>query len=130
MASLRVGAGESAEPCELEDFTFLFGGAKDLAFVEDAGLPQVAERLALEHSKQQALQLVLIILEKDLSIRTRRLAGEELESLLAELEVRRFIARVLCARLLPPTADLTGALAILPGNASRVKEFLRVLEAY
>jgi hypothetical protein len=127
-ASLRVGAGESAEPCELEDFPFLFGDAKDLAFVEDAGLPQIAERLGLEHSKQQALQLVLISLDKGLSMRTRRAAGEELESLLAQVEARNYVERVLFAHLLPPTADLTGALVTLPGNASRAKDFLRVLE--
>ena len=129
IASLRVGAGGSTEPCDLEDFPFLFGDAKDLEFVEDLDLPQIADRLAREHSKQMALQLVLISLDEALSIRTRRAAGEELESLFAEDEVQDFVERVLHAHVLPPSADPKGALVILPGNARRVKSLLGALAA-
>ncbi|HYU34650.1 MAG TPA: hypothetical protein VEW48_21065 [Thermoanaerobaculia bacterium] len=129
IVSLRVGTGGNAEPCDLEDFPFLFGDANDLEFVEDVDLPQVAERLSREHSRQEALQLMLISLDQSLSMRTRRAAGEELENLLAEKEVQDFIERVLHAHVLPPSADLTGALVILPGNAGRVRKLLRALEA-
>jgi hypothetical protein len=129
VAALRVGSGESASTCRLEDFAFLFGDADDLLFLDDVEIPQVAERLTHEFEKELALQLTLVLLDHGLSPRTRRVAGEELEVLFSRESTKSFVEGVLYARILPFGSDLTGAHSCIPGNATRVNILLQELAA-
>ena len=124
VASLHVGSGVTTTVCRLEDFPFLFGDANDLQFLESVELHEVADRLAHDFDKEQALQLSLVLLDKRFSPHPRRLAGEELEALFRGEEVKRFVEGVLYAHPLPEEADLAGALEYIQPDAHLVRDLL------
>lgn len=126
-ASLRVGAGNVATPCQPEDFHLLFGDAGDLQFLEDVDISEVVERLASESTKELSLQLALVFLDSSFSRRTRLSAAEELEGLFRQEVVTDFVNNVFYARPLPEGTVSSETLECIPKGVERFRLFIETL---
>jgi hypothetical protein len=129
LSSIHAGRTDEVIRRARRDIPYLFGGASDLELVEQVELPQVAHRLEIETAKADALQLALILLDRQLSPDTRRDAAAELKDLQQIEGVTEWVEGVLYARPLPVTADLPGAFSCCSGDAAPVRGLLRRLSA-
>ncbi|HEX5717901.1 MAG TPA: sigma-70 family RNA polymerase sigma factor [Thermoanaerobaculia bacterium] len=128
-SSVHFGEDE-IRPRRPGDFRLLFNGARDLQFLENVELGEVWERLHLESTRIDALHLALILLDRELAHDTRRTAAEELEELLADEAILRWVERVLHAHPLPRSADPVGAHSACTGRTERARAFLTNLESH
>jgi len=131
------------------DLPFLFGEGNDLQFLENVTYKQVTDHLRSARDKDDALQLTLILLDKELSKKVRQGAAEALEELLnKEFElsfgnlpnktsdklptnnsVSEYLQNVLYAHPLSKNADLDGAKECCElGSAVLVQYFLEKLQ--
>jgi tetratricopeptide (TPR) repeat protein len=111
-ASIHVGEPDVLTPRAIGDLPFLLGDASDLQFLEGVDHAEVARRLQIDQDKADALQLSLILLDRDLSNEVRLEAVNDLEDLYGSAEVLDHVERILFAHPLPPDADLAGALSL------------------
>jgi len=112
LASLHTGSDEALIPRQPEDIGLLLAGAADLELLEDVDLQQVTNHLNLSVKKIDALHLALMLLDRDLSDRTRAQAARALEEVLGFEAAKEYLERILYARPLPANADLAGALRL------------------
>jgi hypothetical protein len=129
-ASIHVGEPDVLTPRAVGDLPFLFGDASDLEFLESVDKAEVVRRLQVDQEKADALQLSLILLDRDLSNEVRLEAADDLETIYRSAEVLEHVERVLFAHPIPPDADLAGALSLV-GRSSRLRvaSFLQKLES-
>jgi len=88
---------------------YLFAGASDVIELKSVTRAKTAEQLKLASSRDQALHLALILLDKDETEETRGLAVESLGELLAERDIFDFIASRLYSAPAPPNSSLKDA---------------------
>src|SRR5262245_4449336 len=127
LSSIHLGE-EEVRPRRPSDFRLLFNGVRDLQFLEDVDLEEVQRRLDLESTRIDALHLALILLDSELEHDTRRTAAEELEELLTDESIVRWVEGVLHARQLPGSGDLVGARNACTGRTQHTRAFLEKLE--
>lgn len=119
--------GGAAVPCHMEDFSFLFGDARDLQFLEDAAVSDAEALLRGEVAKAQALQIILILLDGTdggYPAQVRSSAAADLEKSLTDVEVEEYLSRVLFAQPLSQDGDLDGAFAYVPLTLLRLRTLL------
>jgi len=129
LASLQAGSDAAPVDRSTGEVRFLLGDAQDLEFLEDIAPEEVRNRLEVATSKYDALHLALILLDCELSHDTRRTAAEELEVLLADEGILRWVESVLYARPLPKNGDPMGACSTCTGRTRRTRAFLGKLES-
>jgi hypothetical protein len=105
----RVGERLSRE-CRGEDVPYLFGGATDVITVIGKSTEQVMRILENEATQDQALHLILIILDSDAHLRAKSLASEAFEALIGSATIRKFVLDRIYTRPLPACADTADAL--------------------
>jgi len=124
-ASIHAGETDVLIPRSRGDFPFLFGGAGDLQFLEDASHADVIERFQIVQKQADALHLTLILLDPELSNEVRNDAADDLEDLYGLREILEHVECVLFARPLPLSADLVGALNLTDHDSfPRLRPFL------
>jgi DNA-directed RNA polymerase specialized sigma24 family protein len=111
LASIHANSPERAIPRRAEEAHLLFGEAQDLQVLEGVDRDEVVRRLICDVDSAEALQLLLILLDSELSGEIRSEAAEELDGLLVEDECRQGLERILFAHPLPQEAHLSGAFA-------------------
>jgi tetratricopeptide (TPR) repeat protein len=94
--------------------------ASDLELIECEDKDSLLDRLMASDAAAESLDLVLFLLDRDLTDETRCCAAEELESNLAIPSVLKYLQSILFAECLPPSADIEGALKLSEGfNSAR-----------
>lgn len=94
------------------DLRLLFGEAPDLEFFEGVNREEATRHLRLAFDRGAALDLVLILLDPELSVGVRDAAAAELERLISGHEpVRAYLEDILYGKPLPAACDLDSAVA-------------------
>lgn len=128
LKSIHADAIDTPVPRQPADLPFLFGEGTDLQFLENVTSDGVATHLRYARDRNEALQLLLILLDAELSQDVRQEAANVLEELLSTDEVAQHLLRVLYAQPLPDNADLAGALACCKmGSAKSAQDFFDAL---
>jgi hypothetical protein len=91
------------------EINFLLGDAEDLELFSGIDLPGVVKQLHMSCCRVDALHLILILLDPEISPRTRQLAASKVETLFDFKYVYDFVDRLLHAHPLPGDSDLDGA---------------------
>ncbi|HSN86228.1 MAG TPA: hypothetical protein VL025_05685, partial [Thermoanaerobaculia bacterium] len=91
---LRVEAMDEPMPIRVEDQRYWFGDARDFQFLQGVTIPEIRRRLAEARDHDDALHLVLGLLDPELTDETRRALASELEDLLQVESVRTFLENV------------------------------------
>jgi CheY-like chemotaxis protein len=129
LSSLHFEDDGDALPRSPGEVHLLFAGAQDLEFLENVGMEEVRGHLDLAGTRIDALHLALNLLDPELSHETRRYAAEDLEELLADDRIDRWVESVLFAHPLPRSADPVGALSACTGRTDRARALLERLES-
>jgi RNA polymerase sigma-70 factor (ECF subfamily) len=153
LKSFHADAIDTLVPRKLADLPFLFGDGNDLQFLENVTCDEAATRLRRERDNEEALQLLLILLDPELSKEVRQEAAEALEELLAdellaavivrfgnlpaetldklqlgESATHQYLRNVMYAHHLPNNADMQGAIqSCKQSSAVLVQDFLETL---
>jgi RNA polymerase sigma factor (sigma-70 family) len=153
LKSLHADAIDTLVPRKPADLPFLVGDANDLQFLENVTPEEIAAHLKRAQDDDEALQLLLILLDPELSEGVRQEAAEALEELLtdelfAAVVVRfsnlpaetldnllpgesvshQYLRNVLYACPLPSSADTLGAIECCKQrSAVLVQNFLETL---
>jgi tetratricopeptide (TPR) repeat protein len=126
LASIHRGRHEEVVERQEWEIRFLFGDASDLEFLEGVDLPTAHAHLERASAKADALQIVLILLDRTLSESTRRIAAVDLENLFDDPGVADFVERVLLAHPLPREVDPLDAISYC-GATPRIAALLHQL---
>jgi RNA polymerase sigma factor (sigma-70 family) len=110
LMSFDVDEPATLLPRSQSDVPLLFGEANDLQFLENINHKSAAQALERAFNCASALDLTLILLDYELSTDVRKDAADELERLLSNTQVLKYLENVLYGRPLPGAADLAGAL--------------------
>ncbi|MEA2562780.1 MAG: polymerase sigma-70 factor, subfamily [Acidobacteriota bacterium] len=129
LASLHAGSDAAPVDRSPGELRFLLGDARDLEFLEDITPEEVGSRLQVATLKYDALHLTLILLDPELSHDTRRTAAEELDELLTDEEIARWVESILYARPLPKSGDPVGARSACTSRTKRTRAFLGKLQS-
>ena len=108
--SIHQGDFDQVVARRAEEFSWLFGDAPDLEFFEGVDLPEVSRLLDFAAQREEALDIVLILLDGDLPDTVRKQAAEDLEECFLNPKVQDAVEFVLYAAPLPEDADLKSAL--------------------
>ncbi|HVF91099.1 MAG TPA: hypothetical protein VNH22_13605, partial [Blastocatellia bacterium] len=131
LQSLDVGDPDTLVPRRQSEVPFLFADSADLQFLENIDPLQVKKELELACNSSLALDLMLILLDVELSIEVRTEASTELEELFADSKVIESLESILYAKPLPKIADLEGALdCCSQSKAPITRTFLKRLEEH
>ncbi|MDI9432870.1 MAG: tetratricopeptide repeat protein [Planctomycetota bacterium] len=84
----------------------------DLEFLRDVSIAQVEAHLLRRRNCEDAIQMVLVLLDGGLSVAVRREAAEVLDELFGDGSVAEGVERILYAAALPRSADVEGATAV------------------
>ncbi|HXO30100.1 MAG TPA: tetratricopeptide repeat protein [Thermoanaerobaculia bacterium] len=112
-----------------EEVRFLFGDARDLQVLESVTQDEVAVRLEAAAARIDGLQLMLILLDPELTADTRLTAAAETEELLARPGIAEAVESILYAEPLPAGADPAGALDFCSKGAPRAARLVSELVA-
>jgi tetratricopeptide (TPR) repeat protein len=126
-----IDAG-SSEPVErrAEEFHLLFGSARDLEFFEDVSPAGAAGHLSLASEREQALDLILILLDRDYPADIRTDAALDLEETLLDSRVAHQLEAVMFSAPLPAGTNVAGAIVCTPATCPRVRGFLDRLQKF
>ncbi len=128
LKSIHADALDTLVARKPADLPFLFGDGNDLQFFENVTSDEVATHLKRARNNDEALQLILILLDPELSKEVRQEAANVLEELLSTDEVAQHLLSVLYAQPLPDNADLAGALECCKlGSAKSAQNFFDAL---
>ena len=100
-ASIHTGETDLLIPRSRGDFSFLFGDAGDLQFLEDVNHADVTRRFQIVQGQADALHLSLILLDPELSNEVRKDAADDLEDLYGLREILEHVECVLFAPIAP-----------------------------
>ncbi len=111
----RLATIHAAEPEVLVDrqpseLAFLVGEGRDFVPFENVTRDEIARQVTRAQDREDTLQLALIALDPDLAEDIRLEAVQELDELLAQEELVRYVEGVLYAKPLPSSADTRVAL--------------------
>ena len=84
LKSFHADAIDQLIPRQPADLPFLFGDGNDLQFLENVTPDQAAAHLKRACNNENALQMILILLDPELSKKVREKAAEALEELLTD----------------------------------------------
>ena len=127
--AVSVEAPQERTRCDWRDAPYLFADADDV--VE---LPDVSQEKALDHLEQawrrdRALQLMLILLDREEDAETRTMAAKCVEEHFASEKIRQYAADRFYSAPLPPSAEIGRAKRLADeASAHRVAAFLAKLE--
>ncbi|MGH9719502.1 MAG: tetratricopeptide repeat protein [Bryobacteraceae bacterium] len=125
LSSLHFGSSEPI-PRSPTDLAFLLADASDVVELSATTLDKAAAALDLSWRQDRALQLILILLDREADDEARRLSAECLKELLTDTNVSEFICNRLFAAPLPKSADLLGS--VILAQAGRDETLERLLE--
>jgi tetratricopeptide (TPR) repeat protein len=131
-ATLRsLHLDDIAEPVvrRQEELRLLFGDARDLQALESVTQDEVAARLKAAAARIDGLQLMLILLDPELTTDTRLTAAAEAEELFAQSGTVEAVESILYAEVLPADADPAGALALCSEGAPLAAHLVNQLVA-
>ena len=115
-------------PRQAAEVSHLLGEGRDLVFLEDVALDEVRRRLVDASDAEDALRMVLRLLDGELSEDIRTDAADDLEGLLSAPAVEEHVERVLFAHPFPSGVDPTGAVeAARRASATKSSAFLQRL---
>jgi hypothetical protein len=128
--SLRADSDELV-PRSPSEFHWLLGSCRDLEFLEETPQESITESLACAVRREQALDLVLILLEPHYTPDIRAEAAQDLAALIDDPVVVEQLESVMFSTPLPPSADLAGAVhcSAAVANVARWLERLGQLQA-
>lgn len=131
VALLHSGATGDILRTEPANVQFVMADVDDLQALEIVDIQDVQHDLGRVRGREEALHLVLILLDSDLSEGVRQEAAAALESLLTQSDLGRELKTVLFAQSLPASADLRGAIAgCRSASATTTKDLVQALEAF
>lgn len=130
LSSVHVEDLEKVVPRRESEAYLLFGGAKDLQFLEDVSIEQVRSHLEFASARIDALHLALIVLDGDLTEETRREAAVELDTLLEIPAITYYLQCILYAHPLTPPADPLTAIGICFISESRAQALFEAVQAH
>jgi hypothetical protein len=124
---LCLGAGqEHPEVRSVLEYDYFFAGVGDLRVARCRDWKDVSVRLQTAIRQDDALTLLLILLDRDADNEARREALPLIEEFLADPEVPGFLLRRLSVAPLPESADLAGSMVRAEStNAPAVAELVR-----
>ncbi|TVS19765.1 MAG: tetratricopeptide repeat protein, partial [Planctomycetaceae bacterium] len=122
----------SSEPVErrFAEFHHLFGSAQDLEFCEGVSSAGAFDHLSLASEREQALDLVLILLDRSYPTDIRVDAASELEGTLLDLRVAEQLESILYSAPLPSGTDVSEAKLFLSKRWARVRRLLDRLQTF
>jgi tetratricopeptide (TPR) repeat protein len=121
---LHVDGDPSTAPGRLSDLPYVMGEACDIDFMSVAGADEALAILRCNRLREEGLDLVLILLDSDLSGATRMEAAVVLNHMLLDWDLRTWLEAVLYGAPLPAGADVAGALRYARGVAEIVAAML------
>jgi tetratricopeptide (TPR) repeat protein len=127
LRSMHLDHGPEPVVRRREEVRLLFGDARDLQVLESVTQAEVAVRLEAAAARIDGLQLVLILLDPELTADTRLTAAAEAEELLARPGIAEAVESILYAEPLPAGADPAGALDFCSKGAPRAARLLSEL---
>jgi tetratricopeptide (TPR) repeat protein len=128
LMSIHANSMDNVIPRQLSDAHLLLGEAKWYDILEDVNQEQVCQHLKCAQDKENALQIILIILDSELSADVRQEAVKTLEELLILKHVPEYLECILYARNLPKCADIDTALKFCElTSANLTNDFLKKL---
>ncbi len=130
--SIHFDAPGEEVPRQLHEYRLLFGEARDLQFFDDLNVEDVRHRLLEARNSDDALHLLLILFDAELSQDIRQEAACDLESLLESRAVVAWAERILYAAPSPEASDTAGAILLcprIPGRTRGLIEELRRLQS-
>lgn len=98
------------KPIQETSLHFFFGEQDKLSFLQDVTTEKALLKLQVLYQQQRALNLALILFDKNLSSQLRIRVAGVLEDLLSSSEVQSYLKAILYAKPLPPSADKMGVL--------------------
>lgn len=133
LSSIHADSIDERVPRRAADLHFLFGDVTDLEFIEDVDPVQTARQLERAVDSEEALHLVLMLLDPEMPVDIRQEAAEVLEELFTkechDTGVAQHLERVLYAQVLHASADLERAFDCCErGSAPSVRDLLKRLE--
>ncbi len=130
LASIHSEAVGKRIPRSPADLDFLLGDSRNLEVAEDVSQEYVVEALRRAQDREEALELVLILMDSDLSVEVRQEAADVLESLLESPWVEEYLGAVLYAKELPEGTDIAEAIGhCVSAPSGRIATFLLTLKA-
>lgn len=125
--SFDVHTPEILTPRRESDFRFLFGEATDFRFLQNIKKKDALKELQFDYDKTLALDLVLLLLDVDIS-ETKQTVAEALEEFLTD-DLVIYLESIFYAKPLPDTADTENALSVCKDFSSTAYSWLsRLLE--
>ena len=121
--SLNSAEGELVRQ-QPEALGHLFGGARDWDFVESESLEYIRRKHRLANEREQALDVVLILLDRSYSNKTRKEAAVDLANLLRDDEVLAALEAVMFSTPLPKGLDVSETLTFLKTAGGTVADNL------
>ncbi len=128
LTSFGIDAPDELTAREPEEYQRLLAGADDVEFHTDVDQEFVQRELVRRVACEDALDLILFLLDSQVSDEGRDLAAQDLNELLAESGVEQYLEEILYARPLPASADAAGAADLLSNAAyKRADELVKRL---
>ncbi len=128
--SISLNSPETWTAQQQWELPYLFPDATDILQLENVSRSEVIERLRLEWAQDRALQLILILLDREEELQTHIEAAECLDDFFKLREVREYVENRLYSSPLPSTADLNTAIHLsATSSLVHLTEFLRNLHS-
>src|SRR6266700_1061094 len=125
--SLHADEPDQLVPRCKGEYSYLLGDSIDLEFLDGVEPDAVRVRLETAVETTEALDVALVLLDREIPEEIRVQAAEDLEALLLHQDVTRALETILWAKPLPPAADLRGALQCAKQHTDGAIPFLRDL---
>ena len=105
---------------------YLVGEGRDFVPIENVARDEIVRELLVAQDREDALELALILLDSEMPDDIRQESAQELEELLGQESVARYVEGVLYAKPLPDSADAEGGLSL--ARAADYGEVARTFE--
>lgn len=128
LSSFCTDAPEKIVSCEKSDMRLLFGEAQDLRFVENVDKEQAKNELAFDYSKRCSLDLVLLLLDEEISSGLKREVVEVLEEVFEDERLIIYLESIFFARPLMDGVDIEKALNVSEKANQKTHNFLLKLQ--
>ena len=132
--SVSVEEPDLATPCAWEEFHYLLSSSDDVVSMEATTADDARAELQRAWSRDRALQMTLILLDREEDTEIREMAAECLEERLSDPSIPERLLNRLCESPLPDQADHLSAVRIADAGpftrtASLLAELLRLQPA-
>lgn len=103
---------------------YMFSGVSDVLHFKRVHRDEAMQTFTSELRAENALRLMLILLDNDEDVETRRDAAGELEELIGSQTTKTYVENVFYAKPIPDITNLESTLALLEGTAELRQLFL------